>query len=78
MKVNVVVSKGIGKKICEDSVLLGHSVMSECDAEIEVDLPTTICVADGVGGNLGGEIASHFFLKEAAARQHHPTPPGGS
>lgn len=69
MKVNVVVSKGIGKKTCEDSVLLGHSVMSECDAEIEVDLPTTICVADGVGGNLGGEIASHFLLNEISKFQ---------
>lgn len=64
MKVSVVVAKGIGKITCEDSVLLGHSVMSDCDTEIKLDLPTIVCVADGVGGNLGGELASNFLLSE--------------
>lgn len=64
MRVSVVVSKGLGKKTCEDAVLLGHSVMSDCEIELELDFPTMICVADGVGGNLGGELASNFLLNE--------------
>lgn len=70
MKVSAVVSKGIGKKTCEDAVLLGHSVMSDCETEIELDFPTMICVADGVGGNLGGELASNFLLNEISKNQH--------
>lgn len=69
MKVSVVVSKGIGKNICEDAVLLGDTVLSECELELELELPTTICVADGVGGNLGGEYASRFLLNEISKNQ---------
>ena len=70
MKVSVVVSKGIGKKSCEDAVLLGDTVLSECELELELGLPTTICVADGVGGNLGGELASSFVLNEIKEKQY--------
>lgn len=70
MKVSVVVSKGIDKKTCEDAVLLGDTVLSECELELELELPTTICVADGVGGNLGGELASGFVLNKIKEKQY--------
>lgn len=66
MKVSVVVSKGVGKTKCEDAVLLSDAVMFDCDVEIELETPAVICVADGVGGNLGGELASRFLLGKIA------------
>ena len=70
MKVSVVVSRGVGKAKCEDAVLLSDSVISECDIEAELENPASICVADGVGGNLGGELASRFLLEKIANIQN--------
>ncbi len=64
MKVSAVVAKGKDKKACEDSALLGKSVMYDNEIQLELDVPTVICVADGVGGNLGGEFASRFLLEK--------------
>lgn len=69
MKVSVVVSKGVGKSKCEDSVLLFESVISDSEIEVELETPCAICVADGVGGNLGGEFASKFLLEKIAKLQ---------
>lgn len=70
MKVSVVVSRGVGKAKCEDTVLLSDSVMFDCDMETELEIPSVICVADGVGSNLGGELASRFLLGEIANLQN--------
>lgn len=70
MKVSVVVSRGVGKAKCEDAVLLSDSVISDCDMETELETPSVICVADGVGGNLGGEFASRFLLGKIANLQN--------
>lgn len=64
MRVSVVVEKGRDKEKCEDAVLLSDSVVCDSTTEIKFELPTKICIADGVGGNLGGEFASHFVLTE--------------
>lgn len=60
MTVYVAVKCGLGKEQCEDTVLVGDSLI--CDDEAEFISPTTgvICVADGVGGNAGGHFASTF------------------
>lgn len=70
MKVSVVVSRGVGKSKCEDAVLVSDSVISDCDFEGELKTPSAICVADGVGGNLGGELASRFLLEKIANLQN--------
>lgn len=69
MKVSAVVLKGNNKKICEDCVLIGETII--CDCEIQMDLSETcmVCVADGVGGNSGGEVASRFILSRLSKYQ---------
>lgn len=54
---------GQGKTISEDAVMIGQQIYSN---EIEtVDFPPNgqIYIADGVGGNNAGEIASNYVLK---------------
>ncbi len=69
MTVYAYVERGKGKKIAEDSVLLGHSVLSGgyCEWTPE-DEELCLAVSDGVGGNKGGAYASFFItgkLREA-------------
>jgi len=54
--------KGIGKTEGEDAVLVGHEIF--CETTIALPAPEAgfICLADGVGGNKGGKIASHHIL----------------
>lgn len=60
MKIHVLMTKGEGKSICQDSVLLGNNILSEGYMEYEVKEKEciTVAVADGVGGNKGGDVAS--------------------
>ncbi len=64
MKVSVIVTKGKDKKTCEDCALLGDLVIYDNEMQLELNVPTVICIADGVGGNLGGELASRFLLEK--------------
>ena len=56
------VQAGIGKSVCEDSVIIGSKVISD-EATVE-GIPSHgfIGVADGVGGNRSGDIASTHLL----------------
>lgn len=60
MKIHVLMTKGEGKTICQDSVLVGNNILSEGYMEYEPkeNEGITIAVADGVGGNKGGDVAS--------------------
>lgn len=62
MKVTVVLMKGYGKSECEDAVLVGNELLHEGIKQFDFAEPTCICIADGVGGNNGGEKASQFIL----------------
>ena len=65
MKIYALMDKGSGKTICEDSVLIGHSVLSGGYTEWESDTDSFFtAVADGVGGNKGGAYASFYILSE--------------
>lgn len=64
MKIYALMTKGAGKVICQDSVLVGNNILSEgyleyTPAEGE---NVVVAVADGVGGNKAGEVASFMAV----------------
>ena len=50
----------------EDAVLVGTKVLHETDATLPVPKRGFVCVADGVGGNDGGALASKAVLSSLA------------
>lgn len=64
----VYVSTHAGKRHCnsEDAVLVGTKVFHETDATLPVPKRGFVCVADGVGGNDGGALASKAVLSSLA------------
>ena len=65
----IYVSTHAGKRhsISEDSVLIGAEVLTETSEELPMPESGFICVADGVGGNSGGDQASRFVLTELSS-----------
>ena len=64
--VYVMTRKGKHHSVSEDAVLVDKEVLSETTAAYSVSDNGFICVADGVGGNSGGAVASKFVLSELA------------
>jgi protein phosphatase len=64
VKVYVYSEKGAGKKSCEDAALVDGNIVSDSYYELQVDGDGIIAIADGVGGNAGGEYASRFVLNQ--------------
>jgi protein phosphatase len=63
MKVYAISRKGVQKEICQDSVMVGNTILSEGFLEWEPEHKFVVAVADGVGGNPAGEEASFSSLK---------------
>lgn len=63
MMVYVATRRGAGKEQSEDSVLVGDNLICDAMAEFEFSTSGVIGVADGVGGNVGGHIASAFITE---------------
>lgn len=59
----IVTHVGEGKETSEDSVLVGSQLYSNVMDVAEIPENGYVCVADGVGGNQAGEIASAFVLE---------------
>lgn len=55
---------GVGKTECEDAILFSEAVISGAYYEKEISLPGIFAIADGVGSNAGGAMASRFVLNE--------------
>ncbi len=67
MKITVGVKIGEGKIECDDTALVGDSIINNAFYSVEVTPPILVCAADGVGGNAGGKEASLFITKELSA-----------
>ena len=59
--------KGAVRDNNEDAYLLNRTVFSETQSECDVKAPFIAAVADGVGGEASGEIASRMALKLLSA-----------
>jgi len=67
MKVFVYSKKGNGKNVCEDAAMVAGTVISDSYFEIQTEQTHTVAIADGVGGNAGGECASRYVLDKLNA-----------
>lgn len=62
-KITYKIQTGKNKTVCEDALYDGKEVVAEACACKYVQTPMMICIADGVGGNAGGDKASVFLLQ---------------
>jgi protein phosphatase len=62
----IYVSTHAGKRhsISEDAVLVGTEIVLEASVELPMPKSGFVCIADGVGGNQGGDQAAQFVLHE--------------
>ena len=63
MIINAVTQRGSGKNNSEDRILIGNRILCNEGLSGEVQ-PCVIGIADGVGGNAGGDIAAHFVCEK--------------
>ena len=64
MRVIIYSEKGYKKVICEDAALLNEYIISDSFSETQINSRALIAIADGVGGNAGGELASRYILNQ--------------
>lgn len=62
MKIFVYSEKGNGKDICEDTAMVAGTIVSDSYYEMQIDQDYIVSIADGVGGNAGGDCASRYVL----------------
>lgn len=68
MKVIAVTQKGINKKENEDRIIVGKSIVG--DGTLISDISGgVLAIADGVGGNNAGSVASHFVANRLCSVQ---------
>lgn len=60
MKIIAITRKGIGKTENEDRIVVGKSILAGGTLVSEIDRGI-LAIADGVGGNNAGSVASHFI-----------------
>ena len=56
----------------EDAVLINKRVFTDDHEECELEAPFIAAVADGVGGENAGEVASHMALEQLSALKDRP------
>lgn len=62
MIVTYKIQKGVYKEKCDDSALIDSFVINDNSGFVEIEKRTKIMIADGVGGNVGGDEASIFVM----------------
>lgn len=63
--------RGSHRDYCDDSALIGKTVVNDSCTKTEIAAPVWVCLCDGVGGNAGGREAS-MFVCNALAEQPIP------
>lgn len=63
MKVYAYGQKSPDKKISQDCIMVGNSILSEGSIEWTPDAKSVLAIADGVGGNAAGDIASFTVMQ---------------
>lgn len=61
MNINIGVVTGTGKADCEDSAFINDSLVNDNKLEHSAEKLLCIGIADGVGGNAGGKMASIYI-----------------
>ena len=69
MNIYAITKKGVGKPENEDRIIAGKTILSS-RKHFTDERCTVIAVADGVGGNAGGAVASHFVANELCLLDH--------
>ena len=64
MKICVYSKIGEGKRVCEDAAMVDGTIISDSYFENQTEQTHTVAIADGVGGNAGGECASRYVLEK--------------
>ncbi len=64
MKICLNVGIGCGKTECEDTAVFNTTLVNDKTILLDSDLFQCIGVADGVGGNAGGRIASRYVVHQ--------------
>lgn len=64
MKICVYSQIGEGKSVCEDAAMVAGTIISDSYFEIQTEQTLTVAIADGVGGNAGGDFASRYVLEK--------------
>lgn len=67
MKICVYSKIGNGKNVCEDAAMVAGTIISDSYYEIQSEQTHTVAIADGVGGNAGGDCASKYVLDKLNA-----------
>lgn len=66
MQVWITVTAGSHKSGCEDAAVFGSQVLRDTTLQLQSHLPLRVAVADGVGGNAGGVLASQYVAEAVA------------
>ena len=58
LRVGYCIERGRNKLECDDSALIGETIVNDEKGTLEINTPAWICLCDGVGGYSGGREAS--------------------
>lgn len=64
MKMYIYSKKGKEKILCEDAAIVAGNIISDSYFEKQSDQAMIVAIADGVGGNAGGDYASRYVLEK--------------
>ena len=67
MKILAITQKGTNKVENEDRIVIGKSIIAEGYFQTNIS-SGVVAIADGVGGNSAGAVASHFVAQELTNR----------